>query len=156
VYQVRDWLHIGKYRDTLNSAFLRSHKIGAMLQLAEPVKRDGIVSLYLQADDAVLLPPNILKEGVSFIRDQKEKGSIVLVACGAGISRSSTFAIAALKEEESLDLATAYQQVLTRHPDALPHPNLWQSLCECYSETIDHNQLWLQARRTLDMEHHLG
>jgi protein-tyrosine phosphatase len=154
VNQVRDWLYIGKYRDTLNSAYLRASNIGAMLQLAEPVKQEGIISLYLQVEDGVPLPPNRLREGVTFIRDRKKQHEIVLVACGAGISRSATFAIAALKEEENLDLASAYRDLLTHHPDALPHPQLWQSLCEYYSQTIDYMQLWLQARKPLDNENH--
>jgi protein-tyrosine phosphatase len=156
VYKVRDWLYIGKYRETLSLAYLKAHNIGAMLQLAEPVKQEGIASLYLQVEDGMLLASNTLQDGITFVRVQKEKGNVVMVACGAGISRSSTFAIAALKEEENLDLATAYQEVLSHHPDALPHPQLWQSLCEYYSETLDYNQLWLQARRSLGTGHYLG
>src|SRR5690606_2686285 len=120
-----------------------------MLHLAAPVQHQGIETLYLAVDDAVPLPPTVLQQGVAFVRDQKANGKVVLVACGAGISRSSTFALAALKEEENLDLVTAYKDLLIHHRDALPHPSLWESLCAYYSETIDHQEIWLQARRTL-------
>ena len=147
--KIRDWLYIGKYRETVNASYLKEYNISAMLHLAAPVQHKGIETLYLAVDDAVSLPSAVLKQGVAFIREQKANGKVVLVACGAGISRSSTFALAALKEEENLDLATAYRDLLMHHPDALPHPNLWESLCAHYSETIDHQQVWLQARRAL-------
>lgn len=149
MHKIRDWLYIGKYRETVDASYLKAHNIGAMLHLAAPVQHQGIETLYLAVDDAVPLPPAILQQGVAFVRDQKANGKVVLVACGAGISRSSTFALAALKEEENLDLVTAYKDLLTHHRDALPHPSLWESLCAYYSETIDHQQIWLQARRTL-------
>jgi protein-tyrosine phosphatase len=147
VFEIRDWLYIGKYSETVNLSFLKPYGIGAMLHLAAPVQHPGIELLYLAVDDAVPLAPATLKEGVGFIREQKALGKVVLVACGAGISRSSTFALAALKEEENLDLATAYRAILTHHPDALPHASLWESLSAYYSETLDHQQVWLQARR---------
>jgi protein-tyrosine phosphatase len=149
VQKIRDWLYIGKYRETVNASYLKEHNIGAMLHLAAPVQHQEIETLYLAVDDAVPLPPAILKQGVVFVREQKANGKVVLVACGAGISRSSAFALAALKEEENLDLAAAYKNLLIHHPDALPHPSLWESLCAYYSETIDHQQIWLQARRAL-------
>jgi protein-tyrosine phosphatase len=149
VQKIRDWLYIGKYRETVNASYLKEHNIGAMLHLAAPVQHQEIETLYLAVDDAVPLPPAILKQGVVFVREQKANGKVVLVACGAGISRSSAFALAALKEEENLDLAAAYKNLLIHHPDALPHPSLWESLCDYYSETIDHQQIWLQARRAL-------
>jgi len=31
---IRNWLHIGKYRETLDARLLAAHKIGAILQLA--------------------------------------------------------------------------------------------------------------------------
>ncbi|MFL5805459.1 MAG: hypothetical protein ACJ8CR_27450 [Roseiflexaceae bacterium] len=39
---IRPWLHIGKYRDTLNQSLLTSYRIGAMLQLAEHVQHPQI------------------------------------------------------------------------------------------------------------------
>lgn len=149
MFKIRDWLYVGKYRETVNLSYLQSFGIGAMLHLAAPVQHPGIELLYLAVDDAVPLAPATLKEGVGFIREQKALGKVVLVACGAGVSRSSTFALAALKEEEDLDLASAYKELLLRHPDALPHVSLWESLCAYYSETVNHQQVWLQAKRAL-------
>ena len=45
--EIRPWLYVGKYRDTLDPYTLGLHRIEAMLQLAEAVKQPGITSLYL-------------------------------------------------------------------------------------------------------------
>jgi hypothetical protein len=67
---------------------------------------------------------------------QRAAGKTVLVACGAGISRSTSFAIAALKEAESLPLLAAAREVRKLHPDGLPHMALWSSLCLHYQEPM--------------------
>lgn len=59
------------------------------------------------------------------------------MACGAGISRSSTFALAFLMEEENLTLLDAYREVYKNHPQAEPHPELIKSLYAYHDETIE-------------------
>jgi hypothetical protein len=132
MYPIRPWLYIGKYSETANTALLYEHKIGAMLQLAAPINQPKIERLYLAVDDGVALPAEMIKRGVAFIREQKAAGKVVLSACGAGISRSTTFAIAALHEEEQLDLYAAFADICDQHPTAMPHFELWQSLCNYY------------------------
>ena len=134
--RIRPWLYIGKYRETRNLSLLSRVKIDAALQLAELVEQPGIETLYLAVDDGVALSTELLQQGIAFIIANKDQGKRVLVSCGAGISRSTSFALAALKEVEELDLLEALQEVKRRHPDAMPHPALWQSLCEYYDEDI--------------------
>ncbi len=134
MYRIRPWLYIGKYRETLNLNLLSANQIGAALQLAGLVEQPGINILYLAVDDGVPLPADLLQKGVEFIIVNKEAGKRALVACGAGISRSASFAIAALKEVEGLSLLEALQEIKRYHPGAMPHPALWQSLCEYYDE----------------------
>lgn len=139
--QVRAWLYIGKYRDTRDLAYLQMCKIGAMLQLAELVKQPNIEALYLPVEDGEPLPTELLIKGVEFIRTQKSLEKTVLVACGAGISRSSSFAIAALKEIENLSLVDALREVATKHAPTMPHPALWESLCSYYDEKFDYREV---------------
>lgn len=142
--EIRPWLLIGKYAHTRDLPLLHAHRINAMLQLAEAVPQLNILSLYLAVEDGEALPAVKLQQGVAFIRAQKAADQRILVACGAGISRSSTFALAALKEEENLTLREAYQLVKQQHPAALPHPALWQSLCSYYDEPFSlEDLLWL-------------
>ena len=127
---------MGRYRDTMNLSYLTFKSIGAMLQLAEGVEQPGIVSLYLPVEDLAPISSPHIHEGVDFIREHKAQGQRVLVACGAGMNRSSAFCAAALKEEEGLTLFEAFKEVKRHHPESLPHQPVWESLCRYYGEDI--------------------
>jgi hypothetical protein len=115
---IRPWLYVGKYRETLDAKLLATEKIGAMLQLAEPVTHFGITSVYLPVEDGVPLPSDLLRSGVDFVLSEKQRGQSVLIACGAGMSRSAAFAVAALQEAEGLSLLEAVRTVGKHHPAA--------------------------------------
>lgn len=147
MHRIRPWLYIGKYRETADLNILSVYRIQAMLQLAERVEQPGIASLYISVDDGVPLLPEKLRQGVDFVREHKAAGKTVLVACGAGISRSVTYTIAALHEQENLSLVEAYMQVLDVHDGALPHQALWDSLCSYYHEAMPYQDLWLAIQK---------
>ena len=69
--EIRPWLYIGSVRDTSNANYLAYRSIQAMLQLAAKVEQPGITSLYLPIEDFAPLQFDLLKKGVSFIREQK-------------------------------------------------------------------------------------
>lgn len=140
--QITDNLYVGRYHDTVNLALLQAHNIDAMLQLAERIEQPGIEVLYLDVEDGEPLPAEKLRQGVSFVRDQLAAGRRVLIGCGAGISRSVTFAAAVLHEEEGISLLDAFHDIHSIHPDALPHYELWYSLCEYYHENVPFEKLW--------------
>jgi atypical dual specificity phosphatase len=133
---VRPWLYVGKYRETLDASLLRAKEIDAMLQLAEAVEHPGIKFLYLPVEDGVPIPASLLQQGVDFVLSERDRGRTVLIACGAGISRSVAFAVAVLREADGLSLLEAVQSVRKRHPESMPHPALWQSLCDYYHEEV--------------------
>ena len=136
--QIRPWLFIGKFRETQQPGYLRAKSIEAMLQLATPVDQPDIKSPYLPVEDFAPLNFYLLEQGVSFVREQKELGRRVLVACAAGINRSSSFCTAALIAEEGLSLFDAFKEVKKTHPESMPHETLWKSLCEYYDESISY------------------
>ena len=133
--RIRPWLYIGKYRDTLDPVLLSTYKIKAMLQLAQLVEHPGISSLYLPVEDGKPLPHDLLRQGLDFVIAQKSLEHNILIACGAGISRSAAFTVAALREVESISLTRAFREVKQRHSQALPHPVVWESVCKYYGET---------------------
>jgi protein-tyrosine phosphatase len=133
--EIRPWLFIGAYRDTLNKSYLDFKNIQAMLQLAQKVEQPNIVSLYLPVEDLAPISITHIRQGVDFIREHKAENKRVLVACGAGINRSSSFCAAALKEEEGLSLFDAFKEVKRNHPESMPHEPVWESLCKYYNET---------------------
>jgi hypothetical protein len=142
MYPIRPWLYVGKLSETHDDDLLRRREIGAMLHLVDNVQQPGIPSFYIPVEDGEPLPADLLRMGVEFIRLEKALGRKVLIACVAGISRSSIFAIAALKEEERLRLVDAFREVHAMHPEAMPHPVLWKSLCEFYGEDVPYTELF--------------
>jgi predicted protein tyrosine phosphatase len=142
--QIRDWLYIGRYRDFLHPATLATAKITATLQVAPdlPEVAEGIARLYLPIEDGTNQPPQVFEQGIRFVREQKAAGKIVLVACGAGISRSTTFALGALKEEEGGSILETFWKIREHHPDALPHIKLWHSLNQYYGEDTSYMEIW--------------
>ena len=134
--EIRPWLYIGKFRDTLDKKYLDLNLIKSMLQLADPVKQPNINSLYLPVEDLAPTSPHLIKQGTDFILAEKEKNHKVLVACGAGINRSTAFCMAALKEVEGLSLLDAYKDIKRRHPESIPHEPVWKSFCIYYDESI--------------------
>ncbi|MFN8384854.1 MAG: dual specificity protein phosphatase [Anaerolineales bacterium] len=132
--EIRPWLLIGNYRDTLSGNYLTAKRISAMLQLAVRVEQPNITSLYLPVEDFAPIQHKFLREGVDFIRQQKKNDNRILVACAAGINRSSAFCAAAIKEEEDLSLFDAFKEVKKKHIESLPHEPVWESLCKFYNE----------------------
>src|SRR5438874_64636 len=98
--QIRPWLYIGKYQETLREDVLLVSGPGAVLQLAEAVSYRTVSALYLPVEDGLPLSDTILRRGVDFVLSQRSAGTTILIACGVGISRSATFAVAAVKEAE--------------------------------------------------------
>jgi hypothetical protein len=140
--QIREWLYIGKYAETRRIDFLQKAGITAMLQLADYVQQANIETLFVPVEDGVSLYHPRIKKGLSFIREQKALGKTVLIACGAGQSRSVTFAIAALMEEEGRELFDAYREIYMRHRAALPHHELILSLSAYYGKPMELLEVW--------------
>ncbi|HLO14086.1 MAG TPA: dual specificity protein phosphatase [Anaerolineales bacterium] len=132
---------IGSYRDTKNLSYLTLKSIRAMLQFAERVEQPGITSLYLPVEDLAPISGEHIRQGLDFIKEHKTKGNRVLVACGAGMNRSSAFSAAALKETENLSLFEAFKQVKHCHPESMPHQPVWESLCQYYGEEIPYLEI---------------
>ncbi|MCC6260803.1 MAG: dual specificity protein phosphatase family protein [Anaerolineales bacterium] len=139
--EIRPWLFIGSYKDTINYDYLVTNSINAMLLFAEKVEQPNIVSLYLPVKDVTPVSNAHILEGLNFIRKHKRSGSRILVACGAGISRSSAFCAASLKEEENLSLFEAFKQVKKQHPNAFPHELIWNSFCAYYQESVPYLEI---------------
>ena len=73
MHKIRDWLYIGKYRETLSLPLLNSYNIGAMLHLAEDVQHEGIETLYLGIDDGVPVQQEILRKASIFWLSKKRR-----------------------------------------------------------------------------------
>ncbi|HKJ37958.1 MAG TPA: dual specificity protein phosphatase [Anaerolineales bacterium] len=134
--QIRPWLFIGNLWDTQQLSYLQEYNINAMLQLEEEVKQPGIESYYLPVADFAPLKFEHIRQGISFIKEHKQLGNRILVACAHGINRSSAFCIAALVEDERLGILESFKEVNSKHPSAMPIELVWDSICAYYNETV--------------------
>jgi len=130
---VVDGIYISGWRATLYRDYLRQAGITNVLKLYEdiPYFPDDFNTLENAVEDGEFIPKEALKRGVDFVLEHVNAGRGVLVMCGAGISRSSTFVLASLVERGH-DLRAAFELLREKHPAATPHPELWRSLIQHY------------------------
>lgn len=140
--QIRDWLYVASFPAASSKLTRDSVQTQAMLQLFEPFEIDNIDTFFIPASDGVPLTAHQIESGVSFIKEHHAAGKTVMVTCGAGISRSVTFSVAALHEIEGLSLSDAYRSVHKVHPKAMPDQVHWESVAEYYGDTADFWAVW--------------
>lgn len=130
---VVDGIHISSWRATMYRDYLREAGIINVLKLYEdiPYFPADFNTLENVIEDGEFIPKEALKRGVNFVLENVNAGRSVLVMCTAGISRSSTFVLAALVER-GYDLRAAFELLRKKHPTAAPHPELWRSLIQHY------------------------
>lgn len=143
MYTIRPWLYTGSYVEKIDGHKLEEKHIGSMLQLFRASEIPHVVSLYLPVEDGYPIPDLIFRRGVKFINEHRKDN--LLIACGAGISRSSTFAILALKYEEGLDITEGLKQVRLANPGAMPDQVHWESLCRFTGEKVSFWDIWQDA-----------
>ena len=142
MYKIRDWLFIGKYSQIRVKDNLERNRISALLSLAEPIGHRGIESLHLKVVDGESARSDDIAAGVRFVREQKAAGQRVLIACGAGKSRSAMFTMAVLMEEENLTVFEAFREVYRQYRGAEPHHELVKSLAAYHGQELDLLDVW--------------
>lgn len=142
MYQIRDWLFISGSNEAADKALLKQHKIGALLSLHLKITPTGVETLFLPVQEGVPLPAATIKQGVGFVQAQHAKKRVVLVACGAGVSRSVTFATASLHVIENIPLHDAFISIHALHNQALPDHVHWDSLQSVYGSDWDYWRVW--------------
>jgi protein-tyrosine phosphatase len=133
---VTEGIALGGMQDALDFQRLEEEGVEAVLQLyGHEREKIGFVLpvdvLQLCVEDRRPLPVEALRQGVEFIRFHRLAGRSILVCCGAGISRSPTFAAAYL-HEAGMDLREALRLIRSRRPQARPHREMLRSLAEFY------------------------
>lgn len=129
VDRIVDSVYIGNHRATNHAAQLRQAGIKHILKLYsdEPYFPRDFTVFENSIPDGQFVSRSTLNRGVDFVMRHVEQGHHVLVMCAAGISRSSTFVLAYLLES-GYNIQDAYTILFSQHPEADPHPRLWESL----------------------------
>lgn len=142
MYRIRDWLYISDYASASSRKTIDDAGIQAMLQLFQRIELEGIETKFISIGDGLPLSNEQIETAINFIREQHDKEHRLLSTCGAGLSRSVTFAIIALKEIEGLSLADAYRAIFKHHPNAMPDHIHWQALANYYGEADNFWEVW--------------
>jgi protein-tyrosine phosphatase len=129
VDHVINGVYISSYRATSHASALRRAGITHVLKLytGDPMFPRDFDVFELTVPDGQFVPKVTLNRGVDFVLKQVDQANRVLVVCAAGISRSATFVLSYLLEC-GYDIHDAYDLLFSKHPEADPHPHLWQSL----------------------------
>jgi hypothetical protein len=145
---VTDGVHISGWRATRHIDYLRIGRITNVLKLYEgnPYFPSDFNTFENTLTDGVFVPRSVLFDGVRFIHEHVDAGNPVLVVCGAGISRSSTFVLAYMIERGHI-LPDAFTLLRKAHPDASPVFAMWESLFEHYDldYTLNDALDWLRV-----------
>lgn len=142
MYKIRDWLYISGFPAASSPSMIKKEGIQGMLQLFEAIEMDGVETKHIGLLDGVPIKPQQLQDGIAFIHAQREKNHRLLVTCGAGISRSVTLSIVALKEIEGLSMQEAYSVIHKVHPKAMPDHLHWESVANYYDENNNFWEVW--------------
>lgn len=145
MFKIRDWLYICGFPQAQDNKALTKEHIKALLLLYKPLQHSGIDILYLPVSEGVPLPKNVLEKGVHFVKAHQQKKQQVCISCGAGVSRSVTFGIAALHEIEGLTLREAFLSIRQHNPEAMPDHIHWQSLSTYYNDDTDYWTVWQEV-----------
>lgn len=145
MFKIRDWLYVCGFPQAEDKKALTQAQIKALLLLYKPVQHTGMEILYLPVCEGVPLVPSTLEKGVNFVKAHHEKKQHVCVSCGAGVSRSVTFSIAALHEIEGLTLREAFLSIRQHNPEAMPDHIHWQSLGAYYGDDTDYWTVWQEV-----------
>ena len=139
-------LYIGAARLAGQPEALRQIGITSVLKLYEspPDWPDGFTLCDMPFPDGEPIPPERMARHIRFITDEIAAGRVVLVVCGAGISRSGT-AVLAYLVSTGMSLSDAIRLVKARHAIVGPLPPLLQSLIDYFKlpDTVMDAISWL-------------
>jgi len=142
MHQIRDWLFITNYALASNMEYIQKEGFDAMLQFYRPIYIPFVQTQFVELTDGKPISQAYIESGIQFIQTHHDAQEKVLVTCGAGISRSVTMTIAALKVIEGGDLESIYRDVRKRHPDAMPDQVHWDSISTYFGENVPFWEMW--------------
>ncbi|EJW84664.1 dual specificity phosphatase [Wuchereria bancrofti] len=150
--QILPFLYLGSQQDAMDSSLLSKYGIKYVINLSvncpEPdiLKQEGHFMRIPVSDtyQAKLLPH--FEDAFKFLDKVCERGSVALVHCLAGISRSPTLAIAYMMRRNNWTSEQAYRYVKERRPSISPNFNFMGQLLEYETRLREKNNLSLSSK----------
>nr|CDP95149.1 BMA-VHP-1, isoform c [Brugia malayi] len=150
--QILPFLYLGSQQDAMDSSLLSKYGIKYVINLSvncpEPdiLKQEGHFMRIPISDtyQAKLLPH--FEDAFKFLDKVCERGSVALVHCLAGISRSPTLAIAYMMRRNNWTSEQAYRYVKERRPSISPNFNFMGQLLEYEARLREKNNLNLSSK----------
>ncbi len=137
--QVNDNLFIGNADAAYEHRALAKQGVTGIVRLHEPPPEwpeTPFDILGYPIPDGHVIPSVVFDDCLDFISEHHQQGGRVAVVCRAGISRSAIIVLAQLINQ-GYSPQQAYHHLITRHPQAEPHPALWNSLIRYYNLPVD-------------------
>lgn len=139
-------LYIGSSRALYDTTKLRTIELTHIVKLyfGDPECPTDFTVYEGAFEDGGVIPTDILTESIDFIENYIQSGTKVLVACGAGMSRSAALALAYLMEKQGYNLRYAWKLVKFHHAIADVAPQLWDFLLKRYQQPYSITEILLR------------
>ena len=127
MHYIRDNLAVCGFLGIGRRDEFETHGFAAQLQCAEPFDpwlRECVDVKSLPFDDGALIPKGVFDEAQEWLLRHWESGSKILISCVGGQSRSVTMSVALLSTTSHSDFLHSVHDVLSRVPEAYPHPHV--------------------------------
>jgi hypothetical protein len=127
---IRENLAVCGYHEIGSRERFQSHGFHAQLQCAGSFDAWLANVVEVKAapfDDGMPIPQPLFRDAQAWLDAHWDKGHKILISCAAGKSRSITMAIALLYRKSKGSFRDAVREVLSRIPDAYPHPHVLMS-----------------------------
>lgn len=152
--QLLTFLYVGNEKDAADLDFLQQERIGNVLNVTQSVPcfhQDTTSINYKRIsarDNSLANLKRHFDETFLFIEAARKRHEKVLIHCSAGISRSSTIAIAYIMKYRGMAMSKAYNLVKSRRSIINPNLNFVGQLA-AYEKTIAQSMSSLQCSRQI-------
>lgn len=139
--EVAQNLFVGTAGDATDESTLRAHGIEVIVSLTAASPAEDVPAAVTLVEVPMMDGPQNSREAfetaVAAVGSRLATGEKTLLHCSAGASRSPAVAAAALALHRDSELEAAFQQILTRRPEADPHDALIRQAHAVYQRGAD-------------------